>query len=170
MSSPPRRRHFSRRRFSVPLSISTAVARLPSWPTASSGHDNRNHDREGMMKFLCLAYEEEQKLSNLSQSEWDALRGETLAYVEVLRKGGHLIATHALQSVRTAATVRVRQDGLSVMDGPFAETKETLGGFFLIEAADRAEAIALASRWPSARLGSIEVRPIEEELRVDRRY
>ena len=122
------------------------------------------------MKFLCLAYEEEQKLGDLSQSEWDALRGETLAYVEVLRKGGHLIATHALQSVRTAATVRVRRDGLSVMDGPFAETKETLGGFFLIEAADRDEAIALAAKWPSARIGSIEVRPIEEELRLDRRY
>ena len=122
------------------------------------------------MKYLCLAYEEEQKLSSLSQSEWDALRGETLAYVEVLRKSGHLIVTHALQSVRTAATVRVREGGLSVMDGPFAETKEQLGGFFLIEAGDLNEATALAARWPSARIGSIEVRPIEEELRQDRRY
>ncbi|MBX3024993.1 YciI family protein [bacterium] len=122
------------------------------------------------MKFLCLAYEEERKLTALSQSEWDRLRGETLAYVEVLRKSGHLLATHALQSVRTAATVRVRDGGASVMDGPFAETKETLGGFFLVEARDRDEAIALAAQWPSARLGSIEVRPIEEELRHDRRY
>ena len=62
------------------------------------------------MKYLCLAYEEERKLSAMSRSEWDNLRLETLAYVEVLRKGGHLIATHALQSVRTAATVRVRND------------------------------------------------------------
>ena len=122
------------------------------------------------MKYLCLAYEEEQQLSSLSQSEWDALRGETLAYVEVLRKSRHLIVTHALQSVRTAATVRVRKGNVSVIDGPFAETKETLGGFFLIEASDLNEAIALAAQWPSARLGSIEVRPIEEELRVDRRY
>ena len=122
------------------------------------------------MKFLCLAYEEEHKLSNLSRSEWDVLRQETQAYVEVLRKGGHLILTHALQSVRTAATVRVRQNGTSVMDGPFAETKESLGGFFLIEARDRDEAVALAAKWPSARIGSIEVRPIEEVLREERRY
>jgi hypothetical protein len=122
------------------------------------------------MKFLCLAYEQEEQLNALSQAEWDALRNETLAYVEVLRKGGHLILTHALQGVRTAATVRVRDGAPSVMDGPFAETRETLGGFFLIEARDRAEATQLAAAWPSARLGSIEVRPIEEALRVEGRY
>jgi hypothetical protein len=122
------------------------------------------------MKYLCLAYEEEKKLTDLSRSEWDALRGETLAYVEILRKSGHLILTNALQSARTAATVRVRSGELSVIDGPYAETKEQLGGFFLIEASDRDEAIRLASRWPSARLGSIEVRPIEEVLREERRY
>lgn len=92
------------------------------------------------------------------------------ARLEVLRKGGHLIATHALQSVRTAATVRVRGQRVSVQDGPFAETKEQLGGFFLIKARDRDEAVALAARWPSARLGSIEVRPIEEVLRDESRY
>src|SRR5512134_575100 len=122
------------------------------------------------MKYLCLAYEEEQKLNDLSRSEWDALRHETLAYVEILRKSGHLILTNALQSARTAATVRVRSGTLSVLDGPYAETKEQLGGFFLIEAHDRNEAVQVASRWPSARLGSIEVRPIEEELREDSRY
>jgi hypothetical protein len=122
------------------------------------------------MKYLCLAYEEEKKLGSLSRSEWDALRSETLAYVDSLRKSGHLIVTHALQSVQTATTVRVRNGRMSMTDGPFAETKETLGGFFLIEARDLNEAIQVASRWPSARLGSIEVRPIEEELRQDRRY
>jgi hypothetical protein len=122
------------------------------------------------MKYLCLAYEEEKKLNALSRSEWDALRGETLAYVEALRNSGHLIVTNALQSARTAATVRVRSGKLSVTDGPFAETKEQLGGFFLIEARDLNEAIQVASKWPSARLGTIEVRPIEEELRQDRRY
>jgi hypothetical protein len=66
--------------------------------------------------------------------------------------------------------VRVRNGKLSITDGPFAETKETLGGFFLIEARDLNEAIKIASKWPSARLGSIEVRPIEEELREERRY
>ena len=122
------------------------------------------------MKYLCLAYEEEEKLNAMSRSEWDALRGETLAYVEALRKSGHLIVTQALQSARTGATVQVRSGKLSVTDGPFAETKEQLGGFFLIDAKDLNEAIQVASRWPSARLGSIEVRPIEEELRQDRRY
>ncbi len=122
------------------------------------------------MKYLCLAYEEESALDALSLEDWDALRRETLAYVETLRDGGHLLVTHALQSVRTAVTVRVRNDRLSATDGPFAETKETLGGFFLIEAADLNEAVRLAARWPSARLGSIEVRPIEETLPEDRRY
>ena len=122
------------------------------------------------MKFLCLAYEEEKLFADMSPSDWDSLRGETMAYVEVLRKGQHLLLTHALQSVRTAATVRVRHGGRKVMDGPFAETKETLGGFFLIEARDMDEAIALAAGWPSARFGSIEVRPIEEALRIEGRY
>jgi hypothetical protein len=122
------------------------------------------------MKYLCLAYEEEGKLNALSQGEWDTLRRETLAYVEALRKSSHLIVTHALQSVQTAATVQVRNGKLLVTDGPFAETKEQLGGFFLIEARDLNEAVQVASRWPSARLGSIEVRPIEQELRQDRRY
>ncbi len=122
------------------------------------------------MKYLCLAYEEEEVLSDLSRSEWDVLRGETLAYVEVLRKSGHLLDTNALQSARKAATVRIRSGKLSVVDGPYAETKEQLGGFFLIDAKDMNEAIQLASRWPSARLGSIEVRPIEEVLREERRY
>ncbi len=122
------------------------------------------------MKFLCLAYEEEKKLTDLSQSEWDALRAETLAYVESLRESGHLIVTHALKSARTATTVRVREGKLATVDGPFAETKEQLGGFFLIEAGDRKEAVGLASKWPSARLGTIEVRPIQDELPMDKRY
>ena len=122
------------------------------------------------MKYLCLAYEEEEKLNALSRTDWDSLRRETLSYVEDLRKSGHLLVTHALQSVQSATTVRVRNGKLSATDGPFAETKETLGGFFLIEAKDLDDAIRVASRWPSARLGSIEVRPIEEELRTDRRY
>jgi hypothetical protein len=122
------------------------------------------------MKYLCLAYEEEKRLNTLSRSEWNSLRSETLAYVEELRKNGRLIVTHALQSVQTSSTVRIRNGKLSVTDGPFAETKETLGGFFLINASDLNDAIQVASRWPSARLGSIEVRPIEEELSLESRY
>ncbi|OOO00974.1 MAG: hypothetical protein USCGTAYLOR_02822 [Chromatiales bacterium USCg_Taylor] len=122
------------------------------------------------MKYLCLAYEAEETFNAMSRSEWDALRKETLAYVEALQQSGHLILTNALQSARTAATLRVRNGKLSVTDGPFAETKEQLGGFFLINARDLNEAIQVASKWPSARLGNIEVRPVEETLRVERRY
>jgi hypothetical protein len=122
------------------------------------------------MKYLCLAYEEEGKLDALSRAEWEVLRKETLDYVEDLARSGRLLVTHALQSVRAATTVRVRHGRLSATDGPFAETKETLGGFFLIEARDLSEAIQVASRWPSARIGSIEVRPIEESLRPAGRY
>ncbi len=122
------------------------------------------------MKYLCIAYEEEQTLNDLSGIEWQALRQETLDYVESLRQSGRLIITHALQSATTASTVRVRDGKVSVTDGPFAETKEQIGGFFLVEASDVNEAIEIAAKWPSARIGSIEVRPIETDLRMDRRY
>ena len=122
------------------------------------------------MKFLCLAYEEEKVLNDLSQAEWKALRDETLAYVDVLQKTGRLILTNALQSARNAATVRVRDGAPSVLDGPYAESKEQLGGFFLIEAKDLDDAVEVALRWPSARLGAIEVRPIEQELPKESRY
>jgi len=118
------------------------------------------------MKYLCLAYEEEGNLNALSKDQWGVLRRETLDYVEELRRKGYLLSTEPLQSVHSAVTVRVRNGELSITDGPFAETRETLGGFFLIEARDLNEAIRIASRWPSARLGSIEVRPVEAELRA----
>jgi len=122
------------------------------------------------MKYLCIAYEEEQQLNQLSEGEWQALREETLNYVDALRTSGRLIVTHPLQSATTALMVRVRGGELVVTDGPFAETKEQIGGFFLIEAKDFPEAVQVAAQWPSARIGSIEVRPIEEELKMDRRY
>ena len=122
------------------------------------------------MRYLCLAYEQESVVNALSRPEWDALRGETLSYVEELRKRGHLVSTEPLQRARAATTVRVRSGKVSLTDGPFAETKEQLGGFFLIDARDLNEAIQVASKWPSARLGSIEVRPIEEGLPMERRY
>jgi len=122
------------------------------------------------MKYLCLAYEAEATFNALSAPEWEALRRETLDYVEALRRGGHLLATNALQSARTASTVQVRDGKVLLSDGPFAETKEQLGGFFLIEASDMKEALAIASKWPGARFGSIEVRPVEETLREEGRY
>jgi hypothetical protein len=122
------------------------------------------------MKFLCLAYEEEATLNALTQAEWDSLRQETLAYVDQLRKTAGLIAAEPLQSVQTATTVRVRQGRVMMTDGPFAETKETLGGIFLIDVPDLQTALNVAAGWPSARLGSIEVRPIEMGLPTERRY
>jgi hypothetical protein len=89
---------------------------------------------------------------------------------DTLRESGHLVLTHALKGGRTARTVQVRNGRVSMTDGPFTETKELVGGFFLIEARDLDEAVELAAKWPSARLGRIEVRPIEEELPLDRRY
>jgi hypothetical protein len=122
------------------------------------------------MKFLCLAYEEQAVLDRLTKEQWQTLRRETLDYVEGLRTSGQLLEARPLQSAATAATVRVRNGRSSITDGPFAETKEQLGGYFLIEAADRDEALRIAAAWPSARFGSIEVRPIEEALREDGRY
>jgi hypothetical protein len=122
------------------------------------------------MKYIGIAYEEERTLNALTEGEWQALRQETLDYVETLRRSGRLVLAQPLQSATRAATVRVRDGRLSITDGPFAETKEQIGGFFLFEAASFQEALDVAAKWPSARLGSIEVRPVEEGLRMDRRY
>ena len=98
------------------------------------------------MKFMCIAYEEQRKLDELSQSEWQVLRKETLDYVEILQKSGRLVTAHPRKSATTASMVRVRGGKLSVTDGPFAETKEQIGGFFLIEASDVDEAIQIAAQ------------------------
>jgi hypothetical protein len=112
------------------------------------------------MKYLCLVYYDEETLDAMPRDEFAAFSAEHVALDEELRQSGHSIVAEALQPVQTAATVRVRNGKLSITDGPFAETKEQLGGFYLIEARDLNEAIQAAARIPSARLGSIEVRPI----------
>jgi hypothetical protein len=114
------------------------------------------------MKYLLLCCHEEQKLDSMSKSECLALMEETMAYCEALKKSGHLVAVEQLEPVQTAMTVRVRNGKLSVTDGPFVETKEQVGGFFLINARDLNEAIQVASKFPSVRLGSMEVRPVRE--------
>jgi hypothetical protein len=114
------------------------------------------------MKYLCLVIVDEKKLKALSKSDSQALDDESLAYDDTLRKGGHLLAAQALEFVSAATTVRLRKDKLLVTDGPFAETKEQVGGFILIEAKDRNEAIQLAAKIPALRLGAIEVRPVKE--------
>ncbi len=118
------------------------------------------------MRYLCLIYDEEKKLDAMSKSESDAFMGEYFAFTEGIRKSGHYLGGEALQPVQTATTVRVRHGKVSATDGPFAETKEQLGGFYLINARDLNEAIQVASKIPSARRGSIEVRPVME---LDRR-
>lgn len=122
------------------------------------------------MKFLCLAYEDEELFHRMPHAEWLQLRDETLAYVETLRQKGQLIVTEPLQSARKANSVQIRAGIASITDGPFAETKEQLGGFFLIEAKDQQEAVQIALKWPSARLGTIEVRPLEPGLSAEARY
>jgi hypothetical protein len=114
------------------------------------------------MRYLCLVYYDEKKLDAMSKSEYDALVGEALAYREVLRNSGHYIVSDGLEPVQTATTIRMRNGKLSITDGPFADTKEQLGGFMLIEARDLNDAIRVASKIPPVRLGCIEVRPLRE--------
>jgi hypothetical protein len=115
---------------------------------------------EDPMKYLCLIYDDEQKLGAMPQAESDKFMAEYFAFSDDIRKSGHMIHGEALQPVQTATTVRKRNGKISTTDGPFAETKEQLGGFYLIEAKDLNEAIQVASRIPSVRIGSIEVRPV----------
>ncbi len=112
------------------------------------------------MKYLCLVYIDENNRDALPKGELNACIDESLDYDEVLRKSGHYIASDALQSVQTATTIRIQNGKAFTTDGPFAETKEQLGGFYLIEARDLNDAILVASKIPPARLGCIEVRPI----------
>src|SRR3954463_14558618 len=105
------------------------------------------------MKYLCLVYGEEQAIQSMDDRH-------CLDFDESIRKSGHCIASEALQPVSTATTVRMRNGKVSVTDGPFAETKEALAGFYMIEARDLNEAIQLAAKIPPAAVGSVEIRPI----------
>ncbi len=114
------------------------------------------------MKYLCLVYHEEATIDALPKDEHAAIVADVLAYREELRQSGHYLASSPLQPVRSAVTVRARNGKVVVTDGPFAETREQLGGFYLIEARDLNDAIRLAAKMPPARLGCIEVRPLRE--------
>jgi hypothetical protein len=114
------------------------------------------------MQYVCLVYLVEKDMNVMTKKESDTCIDESLAYDDALRKAGHLIIAHALQPVEAATTIRVRSGKLSATDGPFAETKEQLGGLMLIEARDLNDAIQVAAKIPMARRGSIEVRPIRE--------
>jgi hypothetical protein len=112
------------------------------------------------MKYLCLIYDAEKQFETMPKTELDALMKEYRAFSEDIKKSGHYIGGFQLQPTHAATTLRVRNGKLSATDGPFAETKEQLGGYYLIEAKDLNDAIKVASRIPSAKIGSIEVRPV----------
>jgi hypothetical protein len=115
------------------------------------------------MKYICLGYMEEKKWDAMSESERDAMIKECFAYDDVLRKNGHMVGGEALQSVRNATTLRFKNGKVSITDGPFAETKEQLGGILVLEAKDLNDAIQLMSKHPGVRLGGcFEIRPIED--------
>ena len=111
------------------------------------------------MKYLCLVYANEAALHALPDSPKDAECG---AYADKLAHSGRVVAAEALEPVSTATTVRVRGGDVSITDGPFAETKEQLAGFYLVEARDLNEAIGMAAGIPAARVGSVEVRPVRQ--------
>jgi hypothetical protein len=112
------------------------------------------------MKYLCLVYFEEPVLEAMNGPRRDALDAEALDYLDELGRRRQLVASEALQPVQTAVSVRVRNGRFSATDGPFAETKEQLGGFVLIDAIDLNDVLQIVARNPIARLGTVEVRPI----------
>jgi hypothetical protein len=114
------------------------------------------------MRYLCLIYEDETLRQKMPQSETDKIFGEYFEFTDSIKKSGHYIGGNPLQPTQSATTVRVRNGKVTTTDGPFAETKEQLGGYYLVEAKDLNDAIRVASRIPGARVGSIEVRPIWE--------
>ena len=114
------------------------------------------------MKFMFTIYHDEKVLDAMPEKEMQALVDSAIEYAEELRRSGHYLASNALQRARTARLIRVSGGKVSTTASPFAETKEQLGGFFIIEAKDMDEACAIAARFPPARVGAVEVRPVQE--------
>jgi hypothetical protein len=113
------------------------------------------------MQYLLLIYEDETRFARMTEADTAAVMGEYATFTEAIKKSGHLVAGDALQPTSTATTVRVRDGKTLTTDGPFAETREQLGGYYLVEAKNLDEAIAIAARIPSVRAGSVEVRPVQ---------
>ena len=111
------------------------------------------------MKYICLGYIEEKKWDTMSDSERNAMIDACFAYDDVLRKNGHFVGGEALQSARNATTLRWRDGKVSITDGPYAETKEQLGGILVLEARDLNHAIQLLSQHPGVQAGPFEIRP-----------
>ena len=120
------------------------------------------------MKYVCLGYFDEQIWDRLGESERNAIMDECIAYDDELRRDGHFAGGEALQGPRNAATVRFRNGTVTVTDGPFAETKEQIGGILFLEARDLNEAIQLVSRHPGVRVGPFEIRPVDDLAEIIR--
>ena len=112
------------------------------------------------MKYLCLVYQEEKGEASVPRDQIEQAKKDYWAFAEDIKKSGHYIVSHGLQHTDAATTVRVRNGKLSTTDGPFAETKEQLGGYYVVECKNLDEAIEWAAKCPGARVGSIEVRPV----------
>ena len=114
------------------------------------------------MKYLCLIYDDEAKMATMTEDDAKAFMGEYFAFTEGIKNSGHYVGGEALKPVNTATTVRMRNGKMSTTDGPFAETKEQLGGFYILDCKDLDEAIELAAKIPAAKEGSVEIRPVME--------
>jgi hypothetical protein len=112
------------------------------------------------MKYLCLIYDNEAQQAKMTKDEGGKMMGEYRSFTEDITKSGHYLGGNPLQPTSTATTVRSRGGKVSTTDGPYAETKEQLGGYYMIEAKDLNDAVQIAARIPAARTGAIEVRPI----------
>jgi hypothetical protein len=119
---------------------------------------------EETMKFVCLGYIEDGKWEAMSQTERDAMMEECFAYDDVLRKNGHFVGGEALRSARNAKTLRFKNGKVHVTDGPYAETREQLGGILLLEARDLEHAVEIMARHPGVKAGPFEIRPADEEI------
>ena len=116
------------------------------------------------MKYVCLGYIDESTFAAIPQAEAERMMEECFAYDDELRRGGHFIGGEALDSVRKAVTLRMKDGQVEATDGPYAETKETLGGILLLEARDLNHAIALMSKHPGVKMGPFEIRPADETI------
>lgn len=121
------------------------------------------------MKFMVLIYIDENTLESLPEGQFDEMMRDCLSHADELKVEGHLLDSQMLESVKTAKTLRVRDGRMTTVDGPYAEAKEVLGGFNLIEAEDMEEALKIAALFPWSRTGSVEVRPVRDIGEVRRR-
>jgi hypothetical protein len=117
------------------------------------------------MKYVCLGFYDEAKFAEIPSEVWQKTLEECFAYDDVLRRGGHFLGGEALDSARNAVTLRMKEGNVEVTDGPYVETKESLGGILLLEARDLNHAIALMSKHPALKMGNLfEIRPANEEM------